>query len=131
MQFSRSPLTERICNALRGCNDSISWQSLETAAGRPLDQVRGTILNARKYLERDEGIVFASVRGFGLRRLRDDEKIASAVHFKRKIRRTAIRGIVRIDAVRDMASLPNADQLAATLHSAVFRAVQRETSDDR
>lgn len=128
--FERSKTTEAICAALRGCNREITWAALEQVAGKPIDEIRQTVINARRYLERDEGIVFVTVRGVGLRRLTDAEKIASSAGFSRKIHRTAGRGVMRIGAVSDMASLPNEDQLAATLRLAVFNAVQRETNMD-
>lgn len=128
--FERSKTTEAICAALRGCNREITWAALEQVAGKPVDEIRQTVIHARRYLERDEGIVFVTVRGVGLRRLTDAEKIASSAGFSRKIHRTAGRGAMRIGAVSDMASLPNEDQLAATLRLAVFNAVQRETNMD-
>lgn len=125
--FERSPKTLTILDALRGCNRDISWSAIAQAAGEPLAEIRQTIINARRYLERDEGIVFETIRGFGLRRLTDAEKVESAKTFRRKIRRTAVRGVTRIDAVRDMGALSNADQLAATIQRTIFQAVQRET----
>ena len=124
--FDKSQKTEAVMAALRSANRDVSWEQLSSAAGCSLPELRQTIVNARRYLERDEGIVFETVRGVGLRRLSDAEKIESAKGFTRKIHRTAIRGENRIGAVREMASLTNEEQLAATLQQTVFRAIKRE-----
>ena len=129
--FERSALTLTLCDLLRATNGTLSWQAIEQATGRPLSDLRQTLRNVRLYLERDEGIVFETVRREGLRRLTDAEKVASAARFTRTIHRTAGRGAQRLDAVTDFASLSNADQLAATIRRTVFEAVRRETSLDK
>jgi len=128
--FERSERTESVLACLRAANRDVSWGQLEKAAGAKIDEIRQTILNARRYLERDEGIVFETVRKFGLRRLTDAEKVESCKGFTRKIHRTAIRGETRVGAVTDMAALSNEEQLSATLQRAVFSAVRRETQVD-
>lgn len=124
--FDKSQKTEAVMAALRSANRDVSWEQLSGAAGCSLAELRQTIVNARRYLERDEGIVFETVRGVGLRRLSDAEKVESAKDFTRKIHRTAVRGENRIGAVHDMGKLSNEQQLAATLQQTVFRAIKRE-----
>jgi hypothetical protein len=125
--FERSATTRQVCDALRSTNGDVSYARLCEVTGRGLDQLRPTIAAARRYLERDEGIVFATVRGEGLRRLTDPEKVESAKGFTRKIHRTAGRGITRIGTVSDFTALSNEDQMTATITQTVLQAVQRET----
>lgn len=129
--FDRSHLTEALCALLRGANGTVSYAAIVSAAGKPLDEIRGTLVNVRHYLERDEGIVFETVRREGLRRLTDSEKVSSAQKFSRKIHRTAVRGVSRIGAVSDFAALSNEDQMAATIRRTMFEAVRRETNVDK
>lgn len=128
--FERAKLTLDLCNLLRGANGEVTWAAMEAAAGKPLTEIRQTIINVRHYLERDEGIVFATVRGIGLRRLTDSEKVESATGFTRSIRRVAGRGVQRLNAVSDVTALSNSDQLALTIRKTVFDAVQRQASQD-
>lgn len=123
--FKRAPLTLQICDILRNTNGEVSWEALANQTSKQVWEITSTVQNARRYLERDEGIVFETIPGVGLRRLSDQEKIESSATFSRKIRRTAIRGVTRLNAVRDMSQLSNQDQLAMTLRMAVFQAVQR------
>lgn len=127
--FERSEKTEKMCRLFRTTNGTLTYERIEKEFGEGLDALRQTILNVRRYLERDEGIVFATVRGVGYKRLSDSEKVESASSFQRKIRRTAVRGVMRIDAVHDFAGLSNEDQLLATVRKTVFEAVQREAAE--
>lgn len=128
MIYARSPLTDALYTALRNANGDVSYDALCAAAGgMALDDIRQSLAAARRYLERDEGIVYATIRGKGLRRLSDAEKVDSAEAFTRTIYRTAGRGSRRLDAVHDFSALPNEQQLAATLRRTVFETVRRET----
>ncbi len=124
-----SPLTTAILTALRDCNGEISWATLEAAAGQPLATIRTQIHRARLILERDSGIVFATIRGIGLRRLDDAEKVASTAEFRARIYRTAGHGTARLDAVQDMAALSPADQMTATINRTLFAAVRARTGE--
>lgn len=123
----RNELTERLCALLRGANGDVSWSTVERAAGMPLDRCRGILARARLYLERDEGIVFETLRGKGLRRMSDSAKAASAVTFQRALRRTAGRGTQRIDAA-DLRNLSRAERTEALLRRRLFEAVARDTA---
>lgn len=127
--FTRSKLTEQLCQLLRETNQDISYARIETETGKDLDKFRAALYNARRYLERDEGIVFAPVPGVGLRRLTDEEKLESSKTFNKTIRRTAIRGVTRVNAIQEPDKLTNADQLTLTIQRTIFEAVQRETGE--
>lgn len=129
--FERAYLTVTLCDLLRSANGVVSYERIIETAGKPLDEIRQTLTNVRRYLERDEGIVFETVRNEGLRRLTDSEKVSSATKFSRAIHRTAGKGVTRINAVSDFAALSNEDQLSATIRKTMFEAVKRETNADR
>lgn len=129
--FERAFLTVTLCDLLRSANGVVSYERIIETAGKPLDEIRQTLTNVRRYLERDEGIVFETVRNEGLRRLTDSEKVSSATKFSRAIHRTAGKGVTRINAVSDFAALSNEDQLSATIRKTMFEAVKRETNADR
>lgn len=124
--FERAKRTLKLAELFRGANGTLSYAAITEHMGQDLSELRHTITSVRRYLERDEGIVFECVRGEGYRRLTDSEKIESAATFQHKIRRTAVRGVMRIDAVTDPGALSNDDQLAASIRKTVFEAVQRE-----
>lgn len=124
----RSKLTNDLITTLRQTNGPISYTALEGAVGLPLDSFRLNLATARRRLEADEGIVFETIRGEGLRRMSDSDIVKSATKFRHKIRRTAIGGTNRLSAVSDPGALSNAEQLTATLHRTVFEAVQRQAA---
>ena len=127
--FARSKLTAQLCQLLRETNQDISYRRLDAETGQTFDRLRSPLYNARRYLERDEGIVFAPVFGVGLRRLTDQEKLESSKAFNKAIRRTAIRGVTRVNAIQEPDKLSNADQLTVTIQRTIFEAVQRETGE--
>lgn len=129
--FERAKLTVDLCNLLRQTNGTISYDAITKSVGADLEDIRPTLTNVRRYLERDEGIVFETVRGEGLRRLTDAEKVQSASRFTQRIHRTAGLGVQRIGAVSDFTALSNEDQMLATLRKTVFETVKRETNEDR
>lgn len=129
--FQRTEQTNRLCEMFRTSNGLVTYERIEQEFSAPIADLRPNIANALKYLERDEGIVYETVRKTGYRRLTDAEKVQSAAGFTRKIHRTAGRGVTRLDAVSDFTALSNEDQMTATIRRTVFNAVQRETNLDR
>ena len=126
--FNRSPKTEKLLAIFRGTNDLLTYERIANEMGEPLDDLRQTIACVRLYLERDEGVVFLCERKVGYRRLTDAEKVESSATIQHKIRRTAVKGVMRINAVSDMAGLSNEQQMLAILRKTVFEAVQREAA---
>ena len=93
--------------------------------GKTIDELRPHLHNARKYLERDEAIVFECIRGVGYKRLNDSEKVESTKTFTRKIRRTANAGVARINTIEDREALSNDEQLMATIQETALLSIQR------
>lgn len=127
--WERSENTLKALDLLRSTNDTLTYKAIAKAFDQPFDDVRPTFVAARRMLERDEGIVFETVRKVGFRRLDDAEKVESSGKFRRTIRRNAVRGITRLDAVQEPTTLSNEDQLRLTIQRTVFQAIQRESAE--
>ena len=126
--FIRSPKTIKLCGLFRGCNEDLSYETITNEMGQPIDELRASIYNARNYLERDEWIVFLCVRGEGYKRLVDGEKIESLDGFKKRIRRTAVKGTRRANTVQNRAALSNEDRLSLQLKETALMAIQENFS---
>jgi hypothetical protein len=126
--FETSAVTQQLYHLLRGVNDEIAYERIEQDAGHPLAEIRGALSSARRALERDEKIVFATVKGVGLRRLTDGEKVRSTEKIKATIRRASKRGVKRLDTVTEFGKMSNADQLSATINRTIFEAVRDHTT---
>ena len=75
--FKRSKITLDMCDLFRNANGHLSYDTIQSHFGKTINELRPTILAARKYLERDESVVFENVRGEGYKRLDDSEKVDS------------------------------------------------------
>lgn len=118
----RSALTQKCIDVLRGINQQIEYPTLLRAIGVQ-KMPSGALASARRALEREQ-ICFLTIRGFGLRRLSDSEKVASVEKHKRSIKNASKRGIRRLDAVSEFGKLPNIDQLSATISRTTFEAIR-------
>lgn len=125
----RSPETLALCDLFRASNGLLSYERIEQETGKSIEEVRNLVLRVRTYLERDEGIVFETERGVGYRRLNDGEKVKSADGFRRRIRRSAIRGSTRLNAVTKPEELSKDEQMLAELRRRLFEEVQRQAGD--
>jgi len=126
--FERSAETERLIDILRGVNDEISYANASRLAGFAIHGGTPALTSARRHLETQHGIVFDCVRGVGLRRLGDVEKVTSTARHARSIRRTAKRGTTRIGAIENFAALPLKEQLQATLRATQFEFARQAVS---
>lgn len=127
MIYERSARIAAICQLLRGANGTVAWDTIASAAGAPLGEIRSAITSARKALERDDGIVFETVWGTGLRRLSDTDIVRSSHRYVQSINRKAEAGSQRLGAVQDYARLSPADQITSGINSAIFAAVRDQT----
>ncbi|MGB1012799.1 MAG: hypothetical protein ACPG4T_01600 [Nannocystaceae bacterium] len=67
----------------------VSYEALERAGGRSLNEMRGAITTARRRLLKNEQRVFACIRGEGYKRLSDSEIVKSGQKYIDRSRRTA------------------------------------------
>ena len=123
--YQRSPITLKLCEMFRTCNGQLSYEVIENEMGQTIDELRPSLHSARKYLERDEAIVFECIRGVGYKRLNDSEKVHSTKNFTRKIRRTANAGVTRLNTIEDRNALTNDEQLMATIQETALMTIQR------
>jgi len=87
----------------------IEYSTLREAIGAKTDNaLRGALFTARNRLMRDSRMVFGVIRGEGLVRLSDSEKIGKAYSSVNHIRRSAHRGLTILQSI-DSDSLAKAD----------------------
>jgi DNA-binding winged helix-turn-helix (wHTH) protein len=127
--FKRSKITLDMCDLFRNANGHLSYDTIQTHFGKTINELRPTILAARKYLERDESVVFENVRGEGYKRLDDSEKVDSLKTFTRRIRRTANNGQLRAHTVEKREELSNDDRLRLTIRETALYAIQTQLQE--
>lgn len=103
----------------------VTYDELSAAIGSDVRQPkgRGWLYGARTVLLRDDGIVFSPVRGVGLQRLTDHEKVASGQDALRRIRRTARRGDRRVESGLRSNSLTPEDRATGNGYRMVFATI--------
>ena len=70
---------------------TVTWDELSAVIGRDARAHRYFVTSARRALVRDDGIVFASERGIGYRRLAAEDVHKVGAHYRRKISRASAR----------------------------------------
>jgi hypothetical protein len=87
--------TQNLVNRFLECRQDqiVSYEELESIAGRSLNKMRHNIHAAMHILLRDHGRYFATVRGLGVKRCGDVETLDNSQAQSKKIRRAACRGI--------------------------------------
>jgi hypothetical protein len=124
--FKRSKTTLDMCDLFRNANGHLSYDTIQTHFGKTIDELRPTIIAARRYLERDESTVFECIRGEGYKRLDDSEKVDSLKTFTRRIQRTSKNGQLRAHTVEKPNELSANDRMRLDIRRAVFNAIQSE-----
>lgn len=127
--FQRNQNTLDACAFMRSQNGFVSYEALANHFGQPIQDLRPLIQRAVQYLERDEGIVFETVRGKGFQRLSDEDKVESLETFARKIGRVAGKGVLRSGTVSDPNALTNESQMRLNIKRTVLETVRREVSE--
>ena len=91
-----------------GERETVTYEKINAALGRDVQRdARGSLLSAIKYLQREERLVFWTIRNVGVRLLEDPEVVSTAEVGLQRIRREAARTGRRVAAVRDFDSLPS------------------------
>jgi hypothetical protein len=94
--------------------ETIVYDALSAAIGRPVKGNFSSLQTAVRRLLRDDGIVFANVRGVGFKRLDDASIVRLGESETDATRRRARRTVRKLTSVRDYASLTPAMQLRHT-----------------
>lgn len=129
--FVRLKPTLKLYDLLRGVNDEIAYTAITEHMDMDMAELRPLLYRVRRYMERDDGIVFETIRGLGLRRMDESEKVQSLTEFRRKIHVTAGRGIMRSATVYNPETLDNEEQMKLTIHRTIFESVRRSTNNDK
>lgn len=97
----RSPETDALVQALLTVmlGETVSYDSLAQAAGITVESLHSRMGSARHIAQRDEGAVFQTIRGTGLRRLSPDDAAAIGKATRGGIRRTTGRALKAMGAL--------------------------------
>lgn len=128
MIFERSPDTNTIISLLRGCNDEISYYELARQSGLPIQRVKSVLPSARRALRIESGVLFGVVRGEGLRRLTDADKVRKPEYFMKKVFRGAGRELKDLSTISDFCRLSKNDQQSVTTHRTVLNVMRQQAS---
>lgn len=121
-----SLLVERLRKVEVG--ETIDYQTLTNVIDRDVrDEASGNFRSALHIVQRDYQIVFGTIRGVGVKRLGDSEKVACADNSIRKIHREAKRGRDKLLCVTDTDKLSNADRIKFNTGIAAFGALHEVT----
>lgn len=90
-------IIDRLKNTEYG--EVVSYSELCEMIGRKMKELPGPLGTARNRLMRDSSMVFGVVRGIGLKRLNDAEKIGFASANIDRVRRSANRGITVLQSI--------------------------------
>ena len=129
MRFQKSNNTTTIESVLRECKvgEVITYAQLTKAIGVDIrDNGRGALTTARRVLLRDEQIVFGTITNVGLRRLADNEIIATTDSDASRVRRIAQFGLSKLASVK-FENLPRDDQQKHIVSSAQLGAIRHFT----
>lgn len=97
----RSPETDALVQALLTVmlGETASYDSLAQAAGITVESLHSRMGSARTIAQRDEGAVFQTIRGTGLRRLSPDDAAEIGKAARGAIRRTTGRTLKSMTAL--------------------------------
>ncbi len=128
MIFERSPDTDAVIKSLRGCNNEISYRDLARQAGLSLQRAKAVLPSARRALRSDSGVLFGVVRGEGLRRLTDEEKVKKPEAFKKRIFRGAGRELRDLGTIADFGRLSKNDQHKVTTNRTILSIIRQQAN---
>jgi hypothetical protein len=109
--------------------ETVVYDALSTAIGRPVRGNFSSLQTAVRRLLRDDGIVFANVRGVGFKRLDDASIVRLGESETDATRRRARRTVRKLTSIRDYAALTPAMQLRHTALVSVNAMVADVTRD--
>jgi hypothetical protein len=126
LTFERSPDTEAAVVALRGINELTSYETLAKRAGLKVARLKGVLPSARRIL-RAEKMLFGIERGIGVRRMADLDKVRKSEDTKKRMSRTAKRGIKELETIEHFELLAPPDQLVVTTNRTIFHLIQQQS----
>lgn len=112
-----------------GIGETITYEELGAEVSKAVNAGFPSLNSARQSLLRNEQMVFAPIRGVGLKRLGDADIVKASDRSVQRVRNAARQGVRQLAAVQDFASLPPKDQLAYTTKMSVMVAVSSMVSN--
>jgi hypothetical protein len=125
MTFERSPDTDAVIDALRGCNNEISYRDLARQSGLTLGRAKQVLASARRALRADK-ILFGTIRGEGLRRLTDSDKVKKPEAFKKRVFRGAGRELKDLATIANFGALEKVEQHSCTINRTVLNVLRQQ-----
>lgn len=110
--------------------DFISYAALGEEIGRIVVGGTPALQSARRALLKSDNILFAPVKGEGLRRMNDDNIVDDLGNHRRRARRAARRGVRAGVCVSNFGALDPQRQMAYVTNMSVM-AMMAETSSDK
>ncbi len=130
--FERAIETQAAIQAMQNIapGNRATYQELKAAMGcDPQMGGRSNVNSARRYLQREHGMVFAAVSNVGYQRLTDAEIIKSSPEALTKSRRASRRAAVRLICV-DFDKLSETHKVSHQVHLSLFAAIQALSKAD-
>lgn len=125
MTFERSPDTDAVIHTLQGCNNEISYRDLARQSGLTLGRAKQVLASARRAL-RSEKILFGTIRGEGLRRMTDSDKVKKPEAFKKRVARGAGRELKDLATIANFGALEKVEQHACTINRTVLNVLRQQ-----
>lgn len=124
--FERSADTAAVINVLRACNDEITYEHLSARSNLALSRMRQVLASARRVIRREDGILFGSVKGKGLKRLDDQAKVKKPEAFKKRVARGARREVEDLGTISNFGALSKTDQHSVTTNRTVLNVIRQQ-----
>lgn len=129
--FQLSADSKTLASVLRevGKDDTISYEALSRAIGRNVrSECAGALHSARLLVQREDRMVFDSVRGVGLMRLADSAIVDLADKARDKVRKHAKRTAKKLVCV-DFDALPNDKKIKHNAALSMFGVMSEIATD--
>jgi len=126
--FKRSADTDALMLALAGINNDVSYKLLAQQADLPVSRTKQLLPSARRALLRERKIVFGVLRGYGLKRLDESEKIDASDDVKKRIRRAAGRGLRVLGAFNFAEATSNRDRVRHSTNTTIMTLIRSQTT---
>ena len=130
--FDRAIETQAAIDLMRPIDrgETATYGDLEKAMGcNPQAGGRSNVNSARRYLQREHGMVFVAVPNVGYKRLTDTEIVKSSPEALTKSRRASRRVAHRLTCV-EYDDLSKDDKVAHQVHLSLFAAIQAISKAD-
>jgi len=108
---------------LRAVNNEMDYKTIAKQAELSLKRTMNVLNSARRIL-RNEKIHFGAIRGVGLHRLSDDDKVKHPESFKKRVDRGAKREEAVLDSISDFEGLSQTDRHSVTTNKTILNLIR-------